>query len=153
MKKKNWITMAAVLALSTSLAVAAPHGGGKGGHRGRGANIEKMAEKLNLTADQKARLQSLQQSFRDQNKATFEASRETFQQYREAKKAGDTAKMQALQPAVDAQRAQMQQLHQQHEQQILTILNAEQRAQFLAMKAERESRGGRKHGEFKRNRQ
>ena len=153
MKKKNWITMAAVLALSTSLAVAAPHGdrGGKGGHGRHGAGFEKMAEKLNLTADQKAQLESLQQAFRDQNKATFEASRETFQQFREAKKANDTAKVEALRPTVEAQRAQMQKLRNAHEQQILGILNADQRAQFLALKAERESRGG-KH-EFKRDRQ
>jgi Spy/CpxP family protein refolding chaperone len=153
MKKKNWITMAAVLALSTSLAVAAPHGdrGGKGGHGRHGAGFEKMAEKLNLTADQKARLESLQQSFREQNKATFETSRETFQQFREAKKANDTAKMEALRPTVEAQRAQMQRIRDAHEQQILAILSAEQRAQFLAMKAEREAHGGKR--EFKRNRQ
>jgi len=45
----------------------------------------------------------------------------------------------------------MQKLRAEHEQQVLTILNAEQRAQFLAMKAEREAHGG-KRGKFKRNR-
>jgi len=157
MKASKWITMAAVLTLSTSLAVAAPHGN-KGERHGRGEGGQmgaRFAEKLNLTAEQKQKIEDLQKSFREQNRPLFEASRQTFQQYREAKKAGDTARMEALKPQVDAQMTQVRQLRQAHMQTIVALLTPEQRAQLEAMKAERESRrdgdGMKKHRGHRRD--
>jgi len=147
---KQWTTVAAVLALSTSLAFAAPHEG-KGGHRrGHGQQFgQHFAEKLNLTDAQKQQLQDVRKNFREQNKAFFDSSRETFKQFREAKKAGDTARVEALKPAMEQQWAQMKQLRDQEKQQVLALLTPEQRTQWEAMKAERQSH----RGEHKRDQQ
>lgn len=143
--RTKWITTtAAVVALTGTLAFAAPHDGkghrGHHGKRGRGFMSERMAEKLNLTDAQKAQIKSQREAFKAQNQAFFESSRETFKQYRDAKEANDTAKMQSLQPTVDANRAQMKSLRESQRQQFLSILTAEQRAQLDTMKAERKSR-------------
>ena len=141
MNKNKWITMAAVLALSASMAFAGPHGGGRHGKHARGGEFgQRMAEKLNLTEAQKAQLKAQHQAFREANKAFFENAHETRRQFREAKKAGDTARLEALKPTMEAQRAQMQQLHEQQKQQFLSVLTPEQRTQFEALKAEREAR-------------
>ena len=154
MKKTKWMTMAAVLALSTSLAIAAPHGGKgeRGGRHGRGEMGARMFEKLNLTDAQKTQIRTIHESFREQNKAFFEQSRATFEQYREAKKANDTARVEALKATVDANREQMKKLREQQHAQIANILTPEQRTQWEAMKAEREQRRGergeRRHRDF-----
>jgi Spy/CpxP family protein refolding chaperone len=154
MNKNKWMTMAAVLALSTSLAIAAPHGGkgGKGGKHGRGEFSEKFAEKLNLTDAQKEQIKTIRTNNREQNKAFFEQSRATFEQFREAKKANDTAKLEQLKPALEQQRAQMKQFRDAERQQILALLNSEQRTQFDALEKEREARHGDRGPRGNRNR-
>jgi periplasmic protein CpxP/Spy len=144
MNKTRWMTMAAVLTLSTSLAIAAPHGGkgGRGGKHGRGEISARMFGKLNLTDAQKEQIRTIQQNFREANKAAFEASRATFQQYREAKKANDTARLETLKPQVKANREQMTKLRNQQRDLMLSVLTPEQRTQWDALKAEREQRRG-----------
>ena len=146
MKKTQWITMAAAMTLTATMAVAAPHEGGKmrghggRGHRGGAAFNPRLAEKLNLSDAQKQQIRDLQKTFREQNRATFEGSRDLRQQFREAKKANDTAKLEALKPQLEAQRAQMKQARKAQHDQILAVLTAEQRAQLEALKAERKAR-------------
>jgi protein CpxP len=146
--RMKWITTAAaVFALSTSLAFAAPHEGGKrGGRHGRHGAFagERLAAKLNLTEAQKAQLQAQRASFKQQNETFFKESRETFKAYRQAKKNNDTATVQSLQPRVDAARAQMKSLRDAQRQQFLSILTPEQRTQFDALKAERGGKRNRK---------
>ena len=139
MNSKKWITGVAVLAVSASLAIAAPQRGeGWGGHRGhRGIMSEKLAAKLNLTETQKQQIKDLNKQFRQDNKATFESFRQTMQDARAAKEANDTAKLNALQPTIDAQKAQMKQLRDAEEAKMLSILTADQQAQYKALKAER----------------
>ena len=148
MNKTRWMTMAAVLTLSTSLAIAAPHGGkgGRGGKHGREEMGARMFGKLNLTDAQKEQIRTIQQNFREANKAAFEASRATFQQFRDAKKANDTARVEALKPTVEANREQMKKIREQQRQQVLNILTAEQRTQWEALKSEREERRGDRRG-------
>jgi protein CpxP len=157
MNKNKWMTMAAVLALSTSLAVAAPHGGkgdGKfGGKRGHGEFGERFAEKLNLTDAQKEQIKTIRQNNREQNKAFFEQSRATFEQFREAKKANDTARLEQLKPALEQQRAQMKQFRDAERQQILALLTPDQKAKFDTMQAEREAHRGERGQRGERNRQ
>ena len=140
MKTTKWITMAAVVALTASLAFAAPHERGMGGKRGRHGQEfgERMAAKLNLTDAQKQQIGDLQKSFREKNKAVFENAHALRKDFREAKKAGDTAKLESLKPAMETQRAQIKQLHDTQQQQILSLLTPEQRTQWEALKAERE---------------
>jgi Spy/CpxP family protein refolding chaperone len=144
MTTNKFITAAAVLALSTSLAVAAPHGGkGFGKHgRNQGAFGAHFAEKLNLSDAQKAQIRDLNKSFREQNKTFFEQVRQTRQDARAAKQAGDAARLDSLKGTMEAQRAQMKQLRDGQKQRVLSILTPEQRQQFEAMKAERQSRRG-----------
>jgi protein CpxP len=155
MNKNKWITMAAVLALSTSIAVAAPHGrDGKGGRmHGRGGEFgERFAQKLNLTDAQKQQIRDLQTNFRETNKAFFDQMRDTHQQMAEARKAGDTARVDALKATMESRRPQMQQLREQQNQRIAAILTPEQRTQWDTLKAEREARRG-ERGEHRRNKE
>jgi Spy/CpxP family protein refolding chaperone len=142
MKKKTFSAVA-VLALGATLAFASMHDGkGKGsweGHGGHGGFSEMYAQKLNLTDAQKAQIADLDKSFRESNKALFEASKQTHEQFKAAKDANDTAKLDALRPAMDSQRAQMKQLRDAQDAKIKAILTPEQRAQFDTLKAERES--------------
>jgi protein CpxP len=146
MNKTRWITMAAALTLTATMAVAAPHEGGKmrghgrGHQRGGAAFSPRLAEKLNLSDAQKQQIRDLQKSFREQNRATFEGSRDLRQQFREAKKANDTAKVDALKPQLEAQRTQMKAARKAQHEQILALLTPEQRTQLEALKAERKAR-------------
>lgn len=138
MKKSKWITGVAVLALSTGLALAAPHGEGKGyGRHGKAEFGQKFAEKLNLTDAQKAQIKDISKSFRQENKAFFQSFRQTMQDFRTAKKANDTAKIDALKAQMESQRAQMQQLRSALDARIATVLTPEQNAQWQQLKAER----------------
>ena len=145
--KKKTISAVAVLALGATLAFASMHDGkeGKGawesngqGHRG-GSFSEMYAQKLNLTDAQKAQIAEIEKSSREANKAFFEASMQTRQQFKAAKDANDTAKLDALRPTMESQRAQMKQIRDAQDAKIRAILTAEQRAQFDTLKAEREA--------------
>lgn len=143
MNKTKWVTMAAALTLSATMAVAAPHGGHGRGHRGAFLGA-RLAEKLNLTDAQKTQIREIQKGFRAQNQAAFESSRELRQQFREAKKANDTARLESLKPSLEAQRTQMRQLREALQAQIVAVLTPEQRAQLETLKAERKQRRGNK---------
>ena len=140
---KKVMTTLAVFALGASLAMAAPQqdqsgkwqGGEHHGHHG-GMFGKMMAEKLNLTDAQKQQMKDINKSFRAQNEAFFAQAKQTRQEFHAAKQANDQAKLDALKPAIEAQRAQLKQLEQAKRQQFLTILTPEQRAQLDAMKAE-----------------
>jgi Spy/CpxP family protein refolding chaperone len=148
MKKKTISAAVAVLAIGATMAFATMHDGkeGKGGWDGhRGGFSEMYAQKLNLTDAQKTQIADLDKNFRETNKALFEASHQTREQFKAAKDANDTAKLDALRPTMDSQHAQMKQLRDAQDARIKTILTPEQRAQFDTLKAEREAR----HGEHK----
>lgn len=151
MKTTKWMTMAAMVTLTASLAFAAPHEGGRGGGRGRHGQEfgQRMAAKLNLTEAQQQQIRDLQKSFRENNAQVFEKAHALRQELREAKRANDAAKLEALKPQMEAQRAQMKQLHEAQQQQISALLTPEQRTQWEALKAEREQRrsqrGPRRH--------
>ena len=137
--KKTIMTLA-VFALGASLAFAAPQAQNgqwqHGGKRHHGFMSEKMAAKLNLTDAQKAQVEAIKQQSREANMAFFQSARETFQAYKAAKEANDTAKLQQLQPTVDANKAQMKAIREQERTQILGILTPEQRAQLDAWRAQ-----------------
>jgi periplasmic protein CpxP/Spy len=141
MTKKTISAAVAVLALGATLAFAGMHDGkGKGGWDGhRGGFSEMYAQKLNLTDAQKAQIADLDKNFRETNKAFFETQKQTREQFKAAKTANDTAKLDALRPAMESQRAQMKQLRDAQDAKIKTILTPEQRAQFDTLKAEREA--------------
>lgn len=140
---KKTFTTAVILALSASLAVAG-HGEGKRGkrHGKHGeANITRLAEKLNLSDAQKQQLEDQQKNFRESNQHRFEAHRDTMKQYRDARQAGDTARAEALKATLEVQRGELKQLRKAQHEAMLSVLTAEQRAQFETMKSERGRRG------------
>ena len=147
---KKWLTAAAVVALSSTLAFAAPHEGGKRGHGrqgGRGGHAfgERFAQKLNLSDAQKQQIKDAQTSFRNENKAFFEQARDTRRQIHEAKEAGDAARVEQLKATAKSQHARMKELREAQNERILALLTPEQRTQWDAMKAEREARRGNKN--------
>ena len=141
---KKIISAVAVVALSGTMAFAAiDNDGGKawghGGHH-RGGMSAHLAQKLNLTDAQKDQWKALHRSFREDNKAFFQTMRQTRQEMRAAKEAGDTAKVDSLKATFQSQRAQMKQLHDAQNEKFLAILTPEQRTQYDALKAAREAR-------------
>jgi Spy/CpxP family protein refolding chaperone len=148
MKNKKWFAAAATaIALSASMAIAGTTTGeggwrheGEGGHHHRGAGF---AKKLNLTDAQKEQWKAVEQNFRQENSAFFEQSKQTRKAIHAAKEAGDTAQLESLKATAKAQRAQSKQLRAANEPKLMAILNADQQAQFQAMKAERAARGER----------
>ena len=142
---KKTLSALAIVALSASLAVAAPGGEGRGEgrgfkdggkhHRGAGFN-QKMAEKLGLTDAQKQQLAALQNRFKSEQATFREANKAVFEQYRAARKADDKAKLEALRPQMEALRTQMNQTREAQHNEILSILTAEQKAQLAAWKSQ-----------------
>jgi periplasmic protein CpxP/Spy len=141
---KKWFTAAAVVALSSTLAFAAPHEGGKRGRGGRGGHEfgEKFAQKLNLSEAQKQQIKDAQASFRNENKAFFDTVKDTRRQIRAAKEAGDAARAEQLQATAKSQHARMKELRTAQHQRILALLTPEQRTQWEALKAERQAKRG-----------
>lgn len=140
------ITVVAAIALSGTLAIAAAQtqGEGKGdgwggGHHRRGMAAH-LAKKLNLTDAQEAQAKANRKAFFEANKPFFEQARATHHEFRAAKEANDTAKMDALKATVQSQRAQLKALRQQQEAQFVSILTPEQKAQFDQLKAKRAAR-------------
>lgn len=141
---KKWFAAAAVVALSSTLAFAVPHEGGKRGRGGRGGHEfgERFAQKLNLSEAQKQQIKDAQTAFRNENKAFYETVRDTRRQIKAAKEAGDTALVEQLKTTAQSQFARMKELRQAEQQRILTLLTPEQRTQWEALKAERDAKRG-----------
>ena len=142
---KKIATAIAVMALGATIALAAPQQeGGKAwghghGHR-HGVFGKKLAEKLNLTDAQKAQVKDILKAARQENAAFFQQAHATRKELFQAKKAGDTAKMDALKPTLDSQRAQMKAIRAGEEAKIASVLTPEQNAQWQQLKAERAAR-------------
>ena len=139
----KWITAVGAAGLTAALAVAgitaANDEGNRGGDEGKGRHEmqQKLAEKLNLTDAQKQQWEAIRNASRQQNAEFFQKSRETREAFHAAKQANDQAKLDALKPAMDAQRAQMKQIRDAENAKLMTILNDQQKAQFQAIQAER----------------
>jgi len=137
---KKLATAIAVTALGAAVAFAAPQDGGKAwghGRHHRGMFGKHLAEKLNLTDAQKTQVKDIMKASRQENKAFFEQSRATMKEFFRAKKAGDTAKADALEPTIESQRAQMKAIRASEETKIASVLTPEQNAQWQQLKAER----------------
>jgi periplasmic protein CpxP/Spy len=146
---KKAITAVAVLALSGTLAFAATEGqqgfGGHGhGHHRHGMFGKKLAEKLGLSDAQKAQIKDIKKATREANAAFFDQARATRKEFWEAKKAGDTAKMDSLKPTLDSQRAQMKDIRKAEMAKITSVLTPDQQAKLDAMKAEWKAKRGNK---------
>jgi periplasmic protein CpxP/Spy len=143
--KKILIAAVTVLTLGAGLAVAGTEGGFGYHHHGRhGVFGEKLAAKLNLTDAQKAQVKDIKKSSHEQNAAFFKSAHQTFKEFKAAKKANDTAKMDALKATMESNRAQMKQIREAEKAKIASVLTPEQNAQWQKLQAERAARRGNK---------
>ena len=138
---KKLITAAAVFVLGASIAVAAPFEGDGGPGFGRGhrmhARAERFAEKLNLSDAQREQIRDIHKSDRTENQAFFDSFRQNWRDLKAAKQAGDTAKADAIKATLKSQHEQMKTLRAGLEDRVASVLTADQRAQWDAMKAKR----------------
>jgi len=135
--KKTITAAVAVLALAGTMAFAAEGDfGGHGRHHRHGMFGAKMAAKLNLTDAQKAQIKDIKKSTHEANAAFFEQARATRKEFFTAKKANDTAKMDALKPAMESQRAQMKEIRKAEMAKITSVLTPDQQAQLQQLRAE-----------------
>lgn len=141
-KISKWMSAVSVLALSTSLAVASAGPGWQGeeGRHGRHHDGARLAEKLNFSEGQKMQFEAMHKEFREQNAPFLTSFHQNRKELREARKAGDSARADALKATLEGQREQMKQLRRGQEEKLVSLMTAQQRAQFDQMKAEREER-------------
>jgi periplasmic protein CpxP/Spy len=150
MNKSKWMSVAAVLTLSATMAFAGPGEGrgkfgGKHAREGRGGAFSaRFADKLDLTESQKLRLAELQKTFREQNKSFFDSMRQTRQELKAAREADDTTRLETLKGTMASQREQMKALHEQQKARITALLTPEQRAKWETLQEDRKDRRGKR---------
>jgi len=137
--RKKLTTMFACLALSATMLAQAPQVQGAQGARGHAHAAGRVFEGLNLTADQKTRLQSLLQEQRSQMQAlrnnTSLTAEQKKQQSRELRKTNHEQLLAILTPE---QQAQLKQMHQQRAGRRASF-NDGRRFQALNLTAEQKS--------------
>jgi Spy/CpxP family protein refolding chaperone len=101
---------------------------------------ERYGQQLNLTDTQKKQIDDLDKKFQEDNATFLESYQKTMSEYREARQANDTAKIQTLQPKVDSLRIDMMKLRTAHEDKIAATFTDDQKAQWKKIKEEREAR-------------
>ena len=137
---RKFATAIAVTLLGASLALAAPQEGGNGAGHGKHQMMsfnERFGATLNLTDAQKAQIDSIQNATREKHATFFAEQQATMKAYWDAKQANDTAKLDALKPAMDSQHTKMQEIRAAEDVLIGKVLTADQNAQWAKIKAER----------------
>lgn len=139
---KKWITAIAMLVAATAM-FALPQEGGRP-RRGPGGPPPSFtvmfADKLALTAEQKEQIAAIEKTAREENAQFFDSSRLLMDEMRAAREADDTAKLESLKRAMDANRGRMKEIRDAEIAKIVAVLTAEQRAQFEALQAEHDAR-------------
>ncbi|HEX7136930.1 MAG TPA: Spy/CpxP family protein refolding chaperone [Vicinamibacterales bacterium] len=137
---RKFATAIAVTLLGASLAIAAPQEAGNGaghGHRQMMTFTERFSATLNLSDEQKTQIDAIQKATREKHATFFAEQQATMKAYWDAKQANDTAKVDALKPAVDSQHTKMQEIRAAEDVLISKVLSADQNAQWAKIKAER----------------
>ena len=101
---------------------------------------ERYGQQLNLTDTQKKTIDDLEKKFDEDNAAFLVDYHKTMAEYREARQANDTARVDALRPKMESQRAEMMKLRGVQEDKIATTFNDEQKATWAKIKEERAAR-------------
>ena len=76
---------------------------------------ERYGQQLNLTDTQKKQIDELDKRFQEDNATFLESYQKTMAEFREARQANDTAKVDALKPKVDSMRTEMMKIRSAHE--------------------------------------
>lgn len=101
---------------------------------------ERYGQQLNLTDTQKKQIDDLDKKFAEDNATFLKTYQDTMTEYRDARQANDTAKLETLKPKVDSLRTDMTKLRTAHEDKIAATFNDDQKAQWKKIKEEREAR-------------
>lgn len=134
MSRNRWFVPAAVVSLVFTFAAVGQQGGPSQ------TFTQRYGQQLNLTDPQKKQIDELDKKFQKDNASFLESYQKTMTEYREARQANDSAKVEALRPRVDSQRTEMMKLRNPHEEKIEAVLNDDQKAQWKKIKEEREAR-------------
>lgn len=140
--KSTAIALLATITLSGS-ALADQHGGKQGGrhHPGMMQMMDRMAEKLQLTEQQREEIRAIHEEYRPRMKELMQATRETRKALHEAKGSGTSqSDVDALAKAQGENHAEMISLRHEIHQRVQTVLTEEQRAQMEEMKENRKDR-------------
>ena len=126
-------------------------GFGKGGHRGgRGGMRGMMFRGVNLTEDQRAKIKTINESFRERTKSLHQELRAKRQELRQASESGTFNEALATQKLTETAGLQAKLMGERFKlrQEMQAVLTAEQKAQIeqkrAEMKAKRAERGERK---------
>lgn len=147
--KMNIFLGALIVAVVGMMAVYTPavaqkrqHGGGDGMGAGK---MGKVMEKLNLTADQKAKIKALREQFKSNNATALNEVKGLRDQMKNARKQKDRTQMQGFRDQMKTKMDALRPAREQLQNQIAAILTTEQKAELEKMKAERkENRGGKR---------
>ena len=101
---------------------------------------ERYGADLSLTDTQKKTIDEIENKWNADHEKFLTEFRATMADYRAAREANDTAKMDALKPKMDAQRAEMSKLRAEQEEKIEKTFTDEQKAKWSKIKEEREAR-------------
>lgn len=141
-----------VLAITIAATVHAQPGH-RGGKREHGEQLEKMAEKLKLTEQQKTQIKALHDNFKKEHEAQFNEMKSLREQMKALKGSGDTEKAAQLREKMKAAKEALKADREKLQQQIAALLTPEQRQQLEQLKAERKERHEQKKGKRKGGRQ
>jgi Spy/CpxP family protein refolding chaperone len=133
---KTRLSILAVVSLVFATAAIAQE---RGGPRNQ-TFTERYGQQLGLTDTQKTTIDDLDKKFQEKNATFLESYAKTMAEYREARQANDTAKVDALKPKVDSLRTDMTKLRTAHEDRIAATFTDAQKAQWSKIKEEREAR-------------
>ena len=149
------IGLALVGMMIVCFAAFAAQGEGHKGHGGRGpggpggGDLMKLAQKLNITDDQKAQIKALRDQFQQQNAGTLGEVKALHEKMKEYRKSDDKTNAMATREQIKTKMESLRPAHEQLRAKMLAILTADQRAQLEQMKAERKEKGGKRHGDCK----
>ncbi len=135
MNKTRWSILAAGVSLMLAFSAIAQQGGGP-----NQTFTQRYGQQLNLTDVQKKQIDEMDGKFQKDNATFIESYQKTMAEFREARQANDTAKLDAIRPKVDAARTEMTKLRGAHEEKIAATFSDEQKAQWTKIKEEREAR-------------
>jgi Spy/CpxP family protein refolding chaperone len=143
--------LVAIVAVMATGSLAYARGGGKGHQGGRGEQIQKVIARLDLTADQQARIKAIRENFKTANAGTIEQIKALHTQMKTARQNRDTAQVRALREQIRAKMESLRPAREQMITQIKAVLTAEQRTKLEQMMAEKKEKGnkGQGHGKGK----
>ncbi len=137
---KKAMTVSALLLLAASVAFAQE---GPRERRGPGGPrrdfVQMFGTALALTDAQKTQIGDIQKKTAEDNAAFFESVKNTMMEYRSAREANDTAKLDSLKPVMDSQRAQMKTIRDAEMAKITATLTSDQQAKLERIRAERDA--------------